>query len=339
MRSQPHERCFVCSRLGEWLYRELPDRLFGTAGSWGLRRCADRGCGLIWIDPMPLAADLGKAYERYYTHDDLPAHDSWLRRAFVAVKRAYLAQKYDYPRPAGQWWAAMLVPLLYLHPGRRAVMDFNVMWLPSRPGGRLLDVGCGSGVLPQFMQELGWRAEGVDFDPQAACNAAAKGVQVHVGELAAQRFPDGAFDAVTMSHFIEHVHDPLLLLRECHRILKPGGRLVVVTPNSASFGHRRYRAVWMHLDPPRHLHLFNAACLDTLAARSGFGERALSTSIRDAYGMFLGSRSIARSGQYVMGSPQPRWLRVWARAMELVEWLVLKARPDAGEELVLIARK
>jgi SAM-dependent methyltransferase len=339
MRSLPHQHCIVCGGPGEPLYQGLSDRLFGAIGSWGLRRCADRGCGLIWIDPLPLAEDLGKAYERYYTHHDMPAPDSWLRNAFVAATRAYLAAKYGYPMPAGQWWAAALVPLVYLHPGRRAVMDFKVMWLPSRPGGRLLDVGCGSGALPQFMQELGWRAEGVDFDPEAARNAAAKGVMVHVGELAAQHFPDGAFDAVTMSHFIEHVHDPLLLLRECHRILKPGGRLVVVTPNNASFGHHIYKENWRGLEPPRHLHLFNIACLDTLAARSGFGERTVSTSIRDAYGMFLGSRSIARSGQYVMGSLQPRRLRAWARAMELVEWLVLKARPDAGEELVLIARK
>ena len=339
MRSQPHERCLVCSKPGEWLYQGLPDRLFGTAGRWGLRRCSDRGCGFMWIDPLPLAEDLGKAYECYYTHSDAPVLDSWPRNALDAARRAYLAAKYNYPMPPGQWWAAALVPLVYLHPGRRAVMDFKVMWLRSHPGGRLLDVGCGSGALPQFMQQLGWRAEGVDFDPQAARNAAAKGVQVHVGELAAQRFPEGAFDAVTMSHFIEHVREPLSLLRECHRILKPGGQLVVVTPNNASLGHHIYKENWRGLEPPRHLHLFNLACLDSLAARSGFGARALSTSIRDAYGMFLGSRTIAHRGQYAMDSPQPRRLRAWARMMELIEWLVLKARPDAGEELVLIARK
>ncbi len=339
MRSRPHQRCFICGGPGEPLYQGLSDRLFGAAGTWGLRRCADRDCGLIWIDPLPLAEDIGKAYERYYTHSDQATPDTWLRKAFVAARRAYLTAQYGYPRAPSQWWAAVLIPFVYLYPRARAVMDFNVMWLPSRPGGRLLDVGCGSGVLLHFMRELGWRAEGVDFDPRAAQNAAAKGVQVHVGELAAQRFPDGAFDAVTMSHFIEHVHDPLALLRECHRILQPGGRLVVVTPNSASFGHHIYKENWRGLEPPRHLHLFNIACLDTLAARSGFGERTLSTSIRDAYGIFLSSRSIARSGQYAMGAPQPRRLRVWARAMEWVEWLVLKARPDAGEELVLIARK
>ena len=178
------------------------------------------------------------------------------------------------------------------------------------------------------MHELGWHAEGVDFDPQAARNAVAKGVKVYVGELAALRFPDAAFDAVTMSHFIEHVHDPSLLLRECHRILKPGGRLVVVTPNNASFGHHIYKENWRGLEPPRHLHLFNIACLDALAARNGFGERTLSTSIRDAYGIFLGSRSIARSGQYAMGSLQPR--RLQQRENHIVDMILryVRIHPD-----------
>src|SRR5260221_10115362 len=96
MRSQSHERCIVCGGPGDLLYRDLPDRLFGAAGVWNLRRCASSGCGLIWIDPLPLAEDLGKAYEHYYTHSDAPAPDSWLRRAFVAAKRAYLAAKYGY---------------------------------------------------------------------------------------------------------------------------------------------------------------------------------------------------------------------------------------------------
>lgn len=339
IRARAYPRCHVCAAEGEPLYEGLPDRLFGSAGKWNLRRCPNRACGLVWIDPLPIKEDIGKAYRNYYTHSDLPPPESWLRNMFVAAKRAYLAAKYGYPRPAGQWWARGMVPLAYLHPGRRAVMDFSVMWLPRRAGGRLLDVGCGSGALVEFMQELGWNAEGVDFDPQAAKNAAARGVRVHIGELAAQRFPANTFDAVTMSHFIEHVHDPLALLHECRRILKPGGALVVVTPNSASFGHRHYRANWMHLDPPRHLHLFNVASLSTLAVRGGFGQRVAFTSIRDAYGMFLGSRSIQRTGRYAMTAAQPGPSRFWARMMELIEWLALKARSDTGEELVLIARK
>lgn len=290
---------------------------------------------------MPVEEDIGKAYQNYYTHSDARLdHGQWMLQIFTAIKESYLAMKYGYHHqdnlPLWQKWIGCLI---YLHPGRRTVMDFNVMWLPRKDPGRLLDVGCGSGQLLQFMQSLGWQVDGVDFDAKAAENAKSKGVQVHVGDLRAQGFSDDCFDAVTMSHFIEHVHDPISLLRECRRILKPGGQLVVVTPNTESLGHRIYRNKWMHLDPPRHLHLFNMPSLRSVAEKTDFAKLALATSIRDAYGMFLGSRSILRTGSYRMEELQPRTVRMWARGMELVEWLAVKLNPRLGEELVLIAEK
>jgi predicted SAM-dependent methyltransferase len=162
---------------------------------------------------------------------------------------------------------------------------------------------------------------------------------VRVGALEAQRFADKRFDAVTMSHVIEHLHDPLRTLRECRRILKPGGRLSIVTPNIESRGHRRYRRNWMHLDPPRHLHLFGPAALRVLVERAGFVELSVRTSIRDAYGMFIGSRAIGRDGVYAMGAPQLAAVRLWARAMELGAWFRLRYDQDAGEEIVVLAAR
>lgn len=103
------------------------------------------------------------------------------------------------------------------------------------------------------MQALGWQVEGVDFDPKGVRNAQAKGLTVHLGDLDRQGYPDDSFDAVAMSHVIEHVPDPSALLRECRRILKPGGRLVVLTPNVASWGHRLYGSDWRGLEPPRRM--------------------------------------------------------------------------------------
>lgn len=289
---------------------------------------------------MPLEEDIHAAYDHYYTHSDVQrGYGSLLFRLFTAAKRGYLARTYGYRREEVsivQWLAGWLIQL---HPGRRAVFDFNVMWLRPVDGGRLLDVGCGSGELLRFMQDLGWSAEGVDFDAEAAKNAAAKSVCVHVGSLESQKLTEGTFDAITMSHFIEHVHQPRRLIEECRRILKPGGYLVVVTPNSESLGHRLYRENWMHLDPPRHLHLFNKRTLRKLAEGEGFTVVEIFTSIRDAYGMFLGSHSIRRTGAYDMGAVQPLRLRLWARAMEFAEWLATRIEVNAGEEVVLIARK
>lgn len=340
IRASARPRCYLCDRPGRPLYTGLADRLFRTAGRWRMVRCPDDACGLIWLDPMPLEEDIEKAYRHYYTHTDVARnHPPLLLRLFNAAKEGYLAQTYGYFEDSPPFLKRLAGWLIRLHPGRRAVFDFNVMWLKQVANGRLLDVGCGSGEFLRFMQRLGWRVEGVDFDAEAARNAGAKHVTVHVGSLEAQEFADDTFDAVTLSHFIEHVHDPRRLVEECHRILRPGGRLVIVTPNSASLGHRIYRENWKYLEPPRHLHLFNRNTLWRVAERAGFTRLESFTSVRDAYGMFMGSRSIKQSESYDIAGRQPPGVRLWARAMEFVEWLELKIKPEIGEELVLLAEK
>ena len=63
-------------------------------------------------------------------------------------------------------------------------------------------------------------------------------------------FDTDGFDAVTMSHVIEHVPDPVAFLDKCRRVLRPGGRLVLSTPNVRSLGHKRFRQSWRGLEPP-----------------------------------------------------------------------------------------
>jgi SAM-dependent methyltransferase len=91
-----------------------------------------------------------------------------------------------------------------------------------------------------------------------------------LGSLENTRFPDQSFDAVTLNQVIEHVHDPVSLIRECLRILKPGGKLVLATPNIESFGHQIFGRNWSHLDSPRHLMLFSMKTLRECAVRAGF---------------------------------------------------------------------
>jgi SAM-dependent methyltransferase len=294
----------------------------------------------MWLDPMPLAEDLGLAYASYYTHQAPLRHGEGSALAlYRAARRGYLATRYGYSETPPDWKHYLAAGLLYLVPTLRVLVDFSVMWLSRCSGGRLLDVGCGSGVFLKRMQELGWRVEGVESDPQAARRVACEGIPVHVGDLAALKLKSDGFDAVTMSHLIEHVADPLALLRECHRILKPGGRMVVVTPNSASLAHRLYRSAWMHLDPPRHLHLFNSQTLARLAELAGFVEKELWTSPRDAAGVFAGSRCISRAGRHDMAAALPLWTRLWAHASGLGEWLLMRFAPGLGEDAVLVARK
>lgn len=340
IRTHPYPRCYICSNEGQLLYRGLKDRLVEIPGEWDFKKCPDPECGLVWLDPMPLEEDIGKAYKNYYTHRDMGDNShTWSRQAYQWVKEGYLARKYGYRRESMTAWERFWGVLLYFHPGRRENVNFSVMYLPSLPSGRLLDVGCGSGEKLQLMQDLGWQVEGVDIDPVAVGSARAKGLHVHLGPLGGQNYPDNYFDAIIMSHLIEHVYNPLGLFSECHRILKPGGRLVVITPNSDSWMHKIFKKSWLALDPPRHLHIFSLMSLQLLTKKAGFQKFRLSTTIRGANRLFAASKTIQNTGKYLWGSPFPYPLRLRAEGMQLAEWAILKYKPDLGEEITLVGVK
>jgi ubiquinone/menaquinone biosynthesis C-methylase UbiE len=202
-----------------------------------------------------------------------------------------------------------------------------------------LDVGCGSGIQLERMQALGWEVEGVDVDAAAVENARRKGLKIHLGDLEGCKFPDDSFDAVTMSHLIEHVEDPQRLLRECHRILKPSGRLVLVTPNAQSWGHRIFRDRWRGLEVPRHIFVFTVSTLRHLAGSADFRTVDASTTIRGAAWMFFASRCLRQRGQFASGQRPAISVWLWAEAMRFVEWAMLRAGLNVGEEILLIAHK
>lgn len=336
IRTEPRPECMLCGQKGNVLYDGLQDRLFGAPGTWVLKKCPDKECGLVWLDPAPCRDDIWKAYTTYYTHQsNLIPSSSKLKRAYHFVRDCYLALAYGYfpgdIRSRLKWLGA----LLYFFPGRRADVDFSVMYLTCKPGGRLLEIGCGSGALLDCMGSLGWRAEGLDIDPAAVEQARDKKLRVSCGTLEQQHYVDDTFDAVIMSHVIEHVPDPEGLLAECRRILKPGGVLSLVTPNVASFGSHYFGRSWLHLDPPRHLMLYNCGTLHKLARKAGFAEIEIGTTVRSAHELFWASYSIRRNGVFTMGSQPGRCLKPLMLLLRLTEWAMLKFFPCRGEELSL----
>ena len=138
---------------------------------------------------------------------------------------------------------------------------------------RLLDVGCSSGAFLGTAAKLGFRAEGVEPAAKAATTAQAAGLNVRQGLLQDVGYAQGQFDAVTLFEVIEHLKQPLELLQECHRILRPGGIMLIGTGNAASWSMAAMGSHWEYLDIAKHgghISFYNPYSIRTLAQKANF---------------------------------------------------------------------
>jgi 2-polyprenyl-3-methyl-5-hydroxy-6-metoxy-1,4-benzoquinol methylase len=153
--------------------------------------------------------------------------------------------------------------------------------LGTQPGHtRLLDVGCSSGAFLASAAAEGLGAEGVEPSPEAAEGARRAGFKVFTGMLQEARFPEASFDALTLIEVLEHLREPLPLLAECRRILRPGGILLATTPNAASWTARAMGSRWEVFSLSAmggHVSFFHPDSLKLLASRAGFELARLET--------------------------------------------------------------
>jgi SAM-dependent methyltransferase len=202
-------------------------------------------CGLVVTSPQPS----GEALERYYP----PAyHGEATAKRFPALMEA-------------------LQRLLYRNRAEA------VERVTGAGPGRVLDIGCGRGHLLAAFRRRGWAVQGTELTEHSANYPRhVLGLPVHVGPGDALPFEPGSFDAVVMWHVLEHWPDPRVAVAEAHRLLRPGGVLMVGVPNFGSLEARLTRAGWFHLDVPRHLCHLTPASLDRILSEAGFEPRRTS---------------------------------------------------------------
>ena len=344
IRTRPNPVCLLCGSQGAVLYGQMVDARFQVLGQWTVKRCLNPRCRLLWLDPQPHEEDLLLAYETYPTHvtglstvEPKPLTGLWLflDRVNRYINAGYIAGRWGYDPFRTNRIQKLVGTLGYLRLFSRTTLDRSIMFLPSNPGGRLLEIGCGSGWMLHTLQNGGWTVTGIDFDPAAVASARTLGVKdVSANSLENCEYPDNTFDAVVMSHVIEHLYDPEGTLRECARILKPNGTIIVATPNTCSLGHRIFRQSWIHIHPPQHLYLFRPELLQEMAQRCGFSEIKVFTGLSWAEFAYAGSLAIRRTGR--SGEPNIRSRR-WARFLARAVRMGLIIAPRLGEECVLAA--
>ena len=163
--------------------------------------------------------------------------------------------------------------------GRRLATLLRLLGTPPDQT-RLLDVGCSSGAFLAAAAAMGLQVEGVEPSPEAAEGARRAGFKVFTGLLEEARFPDAGFDALTLIEVLEHLREPLPLLAECRRILRPGGIVMATTPNAASWTARAMGARWEVFSLTAmggHVSFFSPDSLRLLARRAGFEFARLET--------------------------------------------------------------
>ncbi len=250
------------------MFDGLQDLAFGVApGRWSMVRCTE--CETAYLDPRPDSNSIGRAYERYYTHQLDNSLPFWKQTGMLArMKIDYLNRNYGYRFPGGLpfgGWA-----LERMHKAFR--VDFAIRHLPAPVTGliRLLDVGCGDGLFVRLANQLGFDAKGIDPDPSAIADGRAHGLDLVSGIFPDPSFTDGGFHHVTMNHVLEHLHQPREAIAQIFDILAPGGRLWLSNPNLDALGLHRFGPTWRGLEVPRHLSLYNEHGARLLLERAGF---------------------------------------------------------------------
>ena len=199
--------------------------------------------------------------------------------------------------------------------------------LPKVPG-KLLDVGAATGFFVEQARVAGWDAIGVEPSAWAAEYARNElRVDVHTGILEVMQFPDEAFDVVTMWEVIEHLPDPRTTLGEVRRIIRPGGRLVLSTPDAGSLAARLSGRRWLGWRKvPEHVFFFDRANLDRLLRQSGF------QPVRHRYASLTVSTGFALDRALALVGAPTRW--------RAPSWLTHRSiRVNPGYDLLVVARR
>jgi SAM-dependent methyltransferase len=241
--------CCLCGSLeadpiavGEdFEYRTSPDSFLAL-------RC--RRCDLVYLDPRPSASELPRIYPD--TYHAFAFSDQGFGLVSKVRKRVDAARLLRQCR----------------HLGAQA---------------RIIDVGCGDGFHLGLLREFGrpsWQLEGVDLDGRAVATARARGLTVHEGTVENLDLERSSYDLAFMIQTIEHVADPPTALAATRELLRPGGRVVVVTDNTGSLDYRLFRRRhWGGYHFPRHWNLFNRSSMTRLAVASGLEVERIETIV------------------------------------------------------------
>ena len=264
-------KCCICESSNATVIGNGQDFEYHTSRqTFSVMRC--NSCGLIYLNPRPVMSEFKKIYPATYHAYNFSENNFGL--------------SYKVRSRIETW---------------RILNDCR--GLPH--DARILDVGCGDGFHLSLLAKSGkktWSLEGVDIDQHAIDAAALKGLRVHLGTLEEIDLPEENYDLVFMIMTIEHVERPDKTVRSIKRLLKRGGRLVIVTDNTNSLDFAFFKEhYWGGYHFPRHWNLFSRGSLERLAEKTGLEVVSLKTIISPVNWVYSIHNALVDHGR-------PEWL-------------------------------
>lgn len=242
-------KCCVCGSNDAILVGRGKDYEYHTShDTFSAMQC--KSCTLVYLNPRPSVSEFERIYPPNYHAFDF----SKKKFGFVYKVRSRLEAMRSLKRCRN---------------------------LPDN--ARILDVGCGDGFHLNLLRQYGkksWTLEGIDLDSRAVTAAAHAGLNVHLGSVEAVDLHHESYDLIFMIQTIEHVEKPAAVLHAIYKLLRKGGRLVIVTDNTDSIDFKLFKqGHWGGYHFPRHWNLFNRNSLTKLAERTGFEMEDITTIV------------------------------------------------------------
>lgn len=211
-------------------------------------------CEGMFTQDIPEENEIGKYYhsENYISHSD--TREGWMNILYHNVRNITLN-------------------------GKKSLIKKET----GIAAGTIFDVGCGTGAFLNMMSKGGWQVTGVEPDAGAR-NTAKELYGLNIESTAnLHNLPDARYDAITLWHVLEHVHDIHGHLQQLVRLLKNDGKIFIAVPNYTSADAKQYQEMWAAFDVPRHLYHFSPHSMNLLLHKHGLKIRRMKPMWFDSF--------------------------------------------------------
>ena len=227
--------CPVCSYLTTTFKQKLYDDRYGYPGQFELVRC--QSCDHVSLRYDFSTEQIVELYSKYYPRSSFDIEKHKPHKEILGLRA---------------WFDG-----LYCNPFK---------YVPRNV--RVLDIGCGFGESLGYYEGRGCEAYGVEADENIRRVVKKFGYKVHVGLFEPDIYEPDFFDYATMAQVIEHTIDPVETFKDIAKVLKPGGCLILSTPNAKGWGARIFGKKWINWHAPYHLHFFSEKSMKLSAEKA-----------------------------------------------------------------------